>query len=111
MTPQEIHQKLQSKFGDAILESNFEAFDPWIRIKPEVTAEVSKFLKDDPDLKFDSLMCLSGMDYGADSELGVVYNDPSPQNCHSRERAARQSEGTVGGANLAHSGLARARGV
>jgi NADH-quinone oxidoreductase subunit C len=74
MTPQEIHQKLQSKFGDAILESNFEALDPWIRIKPEATAEVSKFLKDDPDLKFDSLMCLSGMDYGADSELGVVYN-------------------------------------
>lgn len=74
MTPQEIHQKLQSKFGDAILESNFEAFDPWLRIKPEATAEVSKFLKDDPDLKFDSLMCLSGMDYGADAELGVVYN-------------------------------------
>ncbi len=34
--------------------------------------EVARYLRDDPDLRFESLMCLSGVDYG--KELGVVYN-------------------------------------
>jgi len=74
MTPEQIHTKLKEKFGDAVLDFNEEVLDPYIKITPEKTFEIAKFLKDDPELSFDALMCLSGMDYGADTNLGVVYN-------------------------------------
>lgn len=74
MTPEQIHQKLQEKFGDDILELNAEVLDPFIKINPARIFEISQFLKDDSDLNFTSLMCLSGMDYGAEDSLGVVYN-------------------------------------
>ncbi|MFQ5771749.1 MAG: NADH-quinone oxidoreductase subunit C [bacterium] len=74
MNPTEIHKKLQDKFGADILEFNSEALEPWIKINPQNTFEIARYLKDDVGLAFDSLMCLSGIDYGADSNLGVVYS-------------------------------------
>lgn len=82
MTPEQIYEALKKKFGDAILEFDGEALDPWIKIVPEKTLEIAKHLKDDPELAFDYLMCLSGMDYGADSHLGVVYSLYSMQKRH-----------------------------
>lgn len=74
MTPEEIYEKLLDQFGENVLEFNGDALDPWIKIKPESTFDISKFLKENSNFEFDSLMCLSGMDYGADSDLGIVYN-------------------------------------
>ncbi|MFQ5706158.1 MAG: NADH-quinone oxidoreductase subunit C [bacterium] len=74
MTPADIHKRLQDKFGDAIVEVGEEALDPWIKIAAEKTLEIATFLKTDAELAFDYLMCLSGLDYGAESNLGVVYN-------------------------------------
>lgn len=82
MTPEQIHTKLKEKFGDAVLELNEEVLDPYIKITPEKTFEIAKFLKEDPELNFDALMCLSGMDYGADANLGVVYNLHSMKHNH-----------------------------
>jgi len=82
MTPEEIHAKLQKEFGEDILELNTETLDPWIKIRPENFFKVAKFLKEDEDLLFTSLMCLSGVDYGADSDLGVVYNLHSMKKKH-----------------------------
>ncbi|RMF70425.1 MAG: NADH-quinone oxidoreductase subunit C [Calditrichaeota bacterium] len=82
MSPEEIHAKLQAKFGDAILEFNGEALDPYVKVKPEKIREVAEFLKNEPDLGFTSLMCLSGMDYGAEADLGVVYNLASMKHGH-----------------------------
>ncbi|MCH7675233.1 NADH-quinone oxidoreductase subunit C, partial [candidate division KSB1 bacterium] len=61
MTPEQIHQKLQEKFGDDILELNAEALDPFIKINPARFFEISKFLNEDQSLNFTSLMCLSGL--------------------------------------------------
>lgn len=82
MTPEEIHKKLQDKFCEVVLEFNGEALNPWIKIKPESTFKIAKFLRDDKSLAFDSLMCLSGMDYGAESSLGVVYSLYSMKHRH-----------------------------
>ncbi|NIR49711.1 NADH-quinone oxidoreductase subunit C [candidate division KSB1 bacterium] len=82
MTPKEIYQKLQQKFGEDVLEFNGEALDPYIKINPKRTYEIAKFLKEEPDLDLSSLMCLSGMDYGADTDLGVVYNLHSMKHKH-----------------------------
>ncbi len=82
MTPEEIYNKLKARFGDAVLEFEGEALDPWVKVEPARMQEIARFLRDEPDLAFGSLMCLSGMDYGADSHLGVVYNLHSMKHGH-----------------------------
>ncbi len=74
MTPQEIHVQLKLKFGDAILEFKPDAVvDPYIQIAPDRPKDVGLYLRDDPALEFDFLMCLSSVDYN-DGNLGVVYH-------------------------------------
>jgi NADH-quinone oxidoreductase subunit C len=74
MTPQEIHQKLASRFGDAIPQARLEGvIDPYITVAPDRIKDVALFLRDSDDLRFDALMCLSGMDY-TKGKLGVVYH-------------------------------------
>jgi len=74
MTTQEIFEKVKSKFKEAIIEAKSEGVvDPYIKIAPSCWKELSVFLRDEPDLRFDYLMCLSGVDYGKGT-LGVVYN-------------------------------------
>lgn len=74
MSPQEILNKLTEKFADAIVEAKVDAvLEPYVKVKAETIREISYFLRDDSDLQFDTLMCLSGMDYGK-GVLGVVYN-------------------------------------
>jgi NADH-quinone oxidoreductase subunit C len=73
MTPQEIHDALKTKLSDAIVEAKLDTLQPWIKIVPNRTRAVSLFLRDDPSLQFDFMMCLSGVDYN-DGNLGVVYH-------------------------------------
>ena len=77
MTPQEISEKLKARFsagGENIAEVKIEGvIDPYIKIVPAKIAEVGMFLRDDADLQFDFLMCLSGVDY-TKGVLGVVYH-------------------------------------
>ena len=73
MTPQAISDKLKAKFGDAILEVKIEGVvQPFVKISPQRIGDVAQFLRDDPDLQFDYLMCLSGVDTGR--EYWVVYS-------------------------------------
>lgn len=82
MTPEEIHKRLQEKFGEQILEFDAAALNPWIKIMSDSTEEVARALKEDSDLGFDALMCLSGLDYGGDDNLGVVYSLHSMKHNH-----------------------------
>jgi NADH-quinone oxidoreductase subunit C len=74
MTEKEIYDKLAGQFGDTkvtgFVES--EAGDHWINVAPKHIHEVALYLRDQPDLKFDGLQCLSGMDWK--DRLGVVYH-------------------------------------
>jgi NADH-quinone oxidoreductase subunit C len=73
MTAQEIHDILKSQFGETLLESKLEGVvDPFIKIQPDKIKEVAAFAKNDEQLQFDYLMCLSGVDYKG--KLGVVYH-------------------------------------
>src|SRR5712692_1224605 len=74
MTPSEISEKLKAAFGDRILEAKTEgAVDPFVKVAPPAVGEAALLLRDDPDLAFDYLMCLSGVDY-TKGLLGVVYH-------------------------------------
>lgn len=72
MEPAQIVERLASRFGAAVLESKIDAPDPYVVVDPARVAEIGLFLRDAPELGFDSLMCLSGVDYG--DRLGVAYH-------------------------------------
>jgi len=56
-------QRLQSRFGEKITGSNLEAVDPWIEVAPAGLVEICRYLRDEPDLRFAFLNCISGVDY------------------------------------------------
>jgi len=80
MTAQEIHNKIQEKFSDTILEFNDSVLQPYIKLTPNQFNEVCQFLRDTDELDFNALMNLSGVDYG--EELGTVYHLYSMRHRH-----------------------------
>lgn len=63
MQPQDIVARLQARFGSAITGSRVDAVDPWVEVAPESLVEVSRFLRDEPEMQFALLNCLTGVDY------------------------------------------------
>jgi NADH-quinone oxidoreductase subunit C len=83
MTPEAISQALQTRFGAQILAFDGKAIDPYVQVAAAAIHEVGMYLRHDPDLLFDSLMCLSGVDYGPEKNtLGVVYHLHSTSHRH-----------------------------
>ena len=76
MDAKAIHEKLVARFGERVVGANLEVLDPWVLVAPEGIAEVAAFVKADPDLRFDNLMCLSGVDYPKETppRMEVVYH-------------------------------------
>lgn len=76
LTIPDIAALLRSRFGDALVEAeDLQAPQPWLQLQPARLAEVCTLLRDDPRTRFDSLSCLSGVDYGPENgALGVVYH-------------------------------------
>ncbi len=61
--PEEIFELLKKEFPEAILGIDKEApTEPIILIDPPQIKTISLFLRDNPELRFDSLMVLSGVD-------------------------------------------------
>jgi NADH-quinone oxidoreductase subunit C len=63
MHGQQFLDRLKQRFGDGITGANLEAVDPWIEVAPAALPEVGKYLRDEPDLRFDMLQLISGVDY------------------------------------------------
>jgi NADH-quinone oxidoreductase subunit C len=85
-TAPEILEILQTRFGDRILASDMGGVDPFIVVASEAILEVCEFLKEEESLAFESLMCLSGVDYkgmkGESERIEVVYHLFSVKNRH-----------------------------
>ena len=73
MTAAEIYDNLKAKFGDAVVEAKLDAMQPWIVVAPGRTKEIALLLRDDAEMQFDYMMCLSGVDYN-NGQLGIVYH-------------------------------------
>lgn len=74
MTPKEISEKIKARFGDAIVDVKIDGvIEPFVKVVPTHLEQVAKYLRDDADLQFDYLMCLSGVDLGK-GLLGVTYH-------------------------------------
>ena len=70
-----IHARLRARFGDAIGDLAGARPDNFCAsVAPAAIAEVCRFAKDDPELAFDCLSNLSGVDYPKRGVIEIVYN-------------------------------------
>jgi NADH-quinone oxidoreductase subunit C len=71
-----IHERLAGRFGEKITGSDLEAKSPWSVVAAEAIVEVARYLKDDPELRFDNLMCLSAVDLPKETppRMELVYH-------------------------------------
>src|SRR5437660_642869 len=85
MAPNDIASALQQKFGAQIKTVKLDALDPFVVIEPADLPAVCRFLRDDPRLKFELLVNISGVDYlepdpkkapkaGFEPHVEVVYH-------------------------------------
>jgi NADH-quinone oxidoreductase subunit C len=71
-------ERLKSKFGDKITGENLAAIDPWIEVSPDGLVAVCKYLRDESDLRFNMLNCISGVDYFEPDEKKAAKVDWKP---------------------------------
>ncbi len=71
MTPDEVIEAIQSRFGDAIKASEVKGVEARMDIQREKNYEILMALK---EMGLDYLNCLSAVDRIASGELEVVYN-------------------------------------
>jgi NADH-quinone oxidoreductase subunit C len=85
MKADEIIAVLEQQFGERIRSKKLDAIDPYVVIDPADLLAVCRFLRDDPRLRFEMLLCISGVDYlepdakkapkaGFEPHLEVVYH-------------------------------------
>ena len=60
MEPNAIYELLAGAVSDGALGFTENPLEPWADVAPAKVAEACRFLRDDPRLDFDQLMCLSG---------------------------------------------------
>jgi NADH-quinone oxidoreductase subunit C len=63
MSGQTFLDRLKKRFGDKITGSKLDALDPWIEVSPAGLVEVCTYLRDEPDLRFNYLNCITAVDY------------------------------------------------
>jgi NADH-quinone oxidoreductase subunit C len=69
-----IHQHLKAKFPQGVGDCHLDVKDPWIAIEPAAIAEVSRFLHDDEETRFDFLANQSAVDWKDRQIIQVVYH-------------------------------------
>jgi len=76
MEAKAIHDKLVARFAEKITGEGLAAASPFSIVATDAIAEVAAFCKSEPELAFDNLMCLSGVDYPKEKEprMEVVYH-------------------------------------
>lgn len=77
---------INTKFGDGFATIDEEAAPETVRVSSSQWGELAPFLREEDTLSFDAMMCITGIDEGAESEnLGVVYNFHSMKHNHKLE--------------------------
>lgn len=65
-----IHDLLAERIGAGAIACHEDPIEPWTEVAVGSIAEACLFLRDDPRLEFDQLMCLSGLDWDGYDENG-----------------------------------------
>jgi NADH-quinone oxidoreductase subunit C len=70
-----VLQKLDERFGTDIVATHSDFGDDTALVRRERIVEICTYLRDDPDLRFDIAMDLTGVDYlGEEPRFEVVYH-------------------------------------
>lgn len=70
----EIHRRLRAQLGSHVSETLSEGQWPTCEIRSSAVAEACRWLRDEPELRFDCLSNLSGVDRKEAGEIEVVYH-------------------------------------
>ena len=81
-TATEIREKLEGRFPGKVKKAVLEAINPFLVVETSAIAEIGTWLRDEPELVFDMLHCLSGVDYPEEEKLEVVYHLYSLEHRH-----------------------------
>lgn len=73
MDYQQITNRIEQQFPGIVIDQE-ENQKQFINLDSKNWLDVALFLRDEQDLKFDSLECITGVDLGEDQELEVRYN-------------------------------------
>ena len=77
MTPEEIFGFARAHFGDAVRDLHADPKkdkDPWFVCEAAHIVDVATWLRDEPSLAFDSLECLTGIDYPDAKQIHVALH-------------------------------------
>ncbi len=81
----EIISYINDHFREGLITGGEEEPADHIDLSPADWGELARFLHDDDKLKFDSMMCITGVDYGEEEDLAVIYNLHSMTHTHKLE--------------------------
>ena len=84
MNVEEIKSAISNKFSGSIIE-NDELSKNQIEINGSQWLEIATFMRDNPELSFDQLECITGVDIGEESNLKSLYNLNSIEHRHKVE--------------------------
>ena len=84
MTSAEIKAAIESQFPGTIVE-NKELADRQVELIDDQWLDVATFMKNDPNLSFDQLECITGIDTGEEGPLQTRYNLHSMEHRHKIE--------------------------
>ena len=74
MKASEIYERVTQEFPGVAGEFNGEALDPYFTVNSATIKEVCLCLRDDPELKFEILSDLTGLDFPKENKIQVVYH-------------------------------------
>jgi NADH-quinone oxidoreductase subunit C len=77
-----IQKKVEEKFPGKIQEAKLDVVDPFLVVEPGAIVGIGTFLRDDPELAFDTLHCLSAVDYLKEERIEIVYHLSSLKHRH-----------------------------
>lgn len=72
MASPEIYEALRARFPEDVLEHVQDRLEPYVKISPSGIERVARFLRDDPSMAFNYLVCISTVDEG--KNLAAVYH-------------------------------------
>lgn len=75
MTPDEIYRHALEKIpAETLGELTRDVAQPWVTIKPDALLDVLRIFRDDPELAFDCLDCLTVTDLLEEGTMELVYH-------------------------------------
>lgn len=74
MEAKEIYGRVEQKFPGKASGFKDDVFDPFFTVEPQAIVDVCRYLRDEPELKFEILSDLTVVDFPKEEKLRVVYH-------------------------------------